>query len=108
MVGHMDDSRSRGCGFIGNVDLVVICKGVGHIGSNLSGEIIISVRGHELQLERRRVRFTRLIRLILPSGGAAMKAMAEIILRQVIFLAVKSKFTLVDTVGITSDCRPEI
>ena len=44
MVGHVDDRGSVRGGLIGNVDGIVLGEGVGHIGLDVAGEVVVTVR----------------------------------------------------------------
>ena len=108
MVGHVDDRRRVRRGGVPDVDRVVLSEGEGHVGGHSAGEVRVTVRRDNLQLQMRGVRLQHIVDLVLPAVRASVQAMAEIILRQLILNAVQRKPSAVDAVGVTPDGSPEI
>ncbi len=108
VVGHVDDRRSRSRGLVGDVDLVVLGQGVRDIGFHFAREIVVTVGGDAEKLHMGGVGLDALIHLVLPAGGAAVEAVAEIVLRKLVFHAVQGDLALVDAVRIPADGGAEI
>ena len=84
MVGHIDNGRIRCRGLIQNINGIVVSKRIGDKCCDGSREIVVPVRRIHLELDMILTYFNHLVWLILPAGRSAVKAMSEIVLREVI------------------------
>ena len=108
VVRHVDDGRGVGRGLVGDVDLVVVGEGVGHIGLHFAREVVVAVGGDAEELHVLGVGFDALIHLVLPAGGTAVEAVAEVVLRELVLLAVQGDLALVDAVRVAADGGAEV
>ena len=81
-------------------EYLVCCSGL-----HCSREVVVAVRRHESHDESSVVGLFCIIHLIHPSRRTAMQAMAEVVLRQLVVLAVHVKMALVYSVGISAHGR---
>ena len=73
-----------------------------------SGERTVSVRAVESEDKRGIAVGDDVIHLVLPALRATVKAMSEVVLRQLVLHSVKSEAPLVDTVGIAAYAGAEV
>ena len=108
MVRHVDDGGGRGRGLVLDVDLVVVGKGVGHISLHFAGEAVVAVGGDAKEFHVLCIGLDALIDLVLPTGGTAVEAVAEVVLRELVLGTVDGDLALVDAVRIPADGGTEI
>ena len=108
MIGHVYDGFLVRCRRIVNVDSVVIGQRIGYNGRHVAREVVVSIGRMQRKLERIRRRLAAIVNLILPSGEAAVQAMAVVVARKLDGFTVNGDAPLVDTVGISANSGAEI
>ncbi len=108
VVCHVDDRRFIGHGLVGDVETVVGCQSVGDFGSDVSGEVVVTVGRVHGEDYCRVVGLFGIIDLILPSSRTAVQAVAEIIGRKLDCVTVDYETALIDAVGIAADGCAEV
>jgi len=68
----------------------------------MTGKVFVAVGRVHIEFKGLAVELSGLIYLVLPAGGAAVQAMAEIVLRQLHRVAVDDEAAVVDAVGIAA------
>src|ERR1035437_7649982 len=87
-----------------DINRIILSKFVSNLSSYVSGKVLISIRRETSQFNSGGINLIYLlVHLILPSFWTAVKAMSEIILRQLNGFTIKGNKSLVDAIGITAD-----
>ena len=71
-------------------------------------EVVVAVGGDAEELHVLGVGLDALIHLVLPAGGTAVEAVAEVVLRELVLLAVQGDLALVEAVRIPADGGAEV
>ena len=108
VVGHVHNSRLVGFRFVADVDSVIVRQFHQHLTSDIARETFFTIFCHISQFQFLRIGLYCIKHPVLESLRTAMQTMTVIILRQLILCTVQCEFTLIDTVGITTDACSKV
>ena len=108
MIGHIYDGRLIRFCFIADIDGIIVRQFHQNFTGNVARETFFTIFCHISQFQFLRIGLYCIKHPVLESLRTAMQTMTVIILRQLILCTVQCEFTLIDTVGITTDACSKV